>query len=113
MSKQRRKKEQKDAYDGTQNSHPPQWNTSSGKGKKRATEPLPSTMVPVIKRPRTSNVSGQRLMDSFNQSMRDYISKKARPIIGKNKKLVDLKKKMSEAKRLPPGILTEAEKLFN
>lgn len=113
MSKQCRKKGQKGAYDGTQTSHPPppQWNTSGGKGKRRATKPLPSTMVPVIKRPRTSNVSSQRLMDSFNQSMSDYISKKVRPAIGKSKKLADLKKKMLEAKRLPPGILSEAEKI--
>lgn len=100
-------------YDGTQTSHPPQWNTSGGKGKRRATKPLPSAVVPVIKRPRTSNVSSQRLMDSFNQSMRHYISKKVRLAIGKNKKLTDLKKKMLEAKRLPPGILSEAEKIWN
>jgi hypothetical protein len=61
-------------------------------------------VVPIIKKLRTSNVSGQRLIDSFNQSMRDYISKKVRPNVSKNKKLVDLKKKMSEKKRLPPRI---------
>jgi hypothetical protein len=33
MSKQHRKKQQ-DAYDGTQNRHPPQWNTSGDKVKK-------------------------------------------------------------------------------
>lgn len=45
--------------------------------------------------------------------MSDYISKKVRPAIGKSKKLADLKKKMLEAKRLPPGILSEAEKIWN
>ena len=40
MSKQNRKKERKYACNNTQNGHPAQWNTSNGKGKKRATEPL-------------------------------------------------------------------------
>lgn len=41
-------------------------------------------------------------MDSFNQSIRDYTSKKARSFIGKSK-LMNLKKKMLEAKRFPPN----------
>lgn len=43
MSKQHRKKEQKDSYNGAHKSHSPQWGTSGSKGKKRTTEPLPST----------------------------------------------------------------------
>jgi hypothetical protein len=46
MSKHRRKTEQKNAYNGTQNNHPPQWNTFSSKGKKRATKSLPSNSDP-------------------------------------------------------------------
>lgn len=58
-----------------------------------------------------SNVPGQRLMDSFNQLMRNYISKKKfRFVISKNKKLMDLEKKMLKEKRLPLGILSEAER---
>ena len=80
----RRKKERKDAFDGTQTSYPPQWNTSSEK--KREHPSSSSTAAPIIKRPRTSGVSSQRLMDSFYQSMRDNIKNKVKPIIGKDKK---------------------------
>ena len=55
MSSIRKKKEQKDAFDGTQTSYPSQWNTSSGK--KREHPSSQSTAAPTIKRPRTSGVS--------------------------------------------------------
>ena len=112
MSSTRKKKEQRDAFDGTQTSYPPQWNTSSGK-KREHPSSSSSTAAPIIKRPRTSGVSSQRLMDSFYQSMRDNITNKVKPIIDKDKKLIELKKTMSEVKRLPPGILNNAEKICN
>ena len=108
MSSIRKKKEQKDAFDGTQTSYPSQWNTSSGK--KREHPSSSSTAAPIIKRPRTSGVSSQRLMDSFYQSMRDNIKNKVKPIISKDKKLIELKKTMSEAKRLLLESLTMLRK---
>ena len=104
-------RKKKDTFDSTQASYLHQWNTSSGK--KRGYPSSSSTTAPIIKRPRTSGVSSQILMDSFYQSMRDDITNRIEPIIVKDKKLVELKKTMSEAKRLPPRILNNAEKICN
>ena len=87
-------RKKKDAFDSTQSSYPHQWNTSSGK--KREHPSSSSTTSPIIKRPRASGVSSQRLMDSFYQSMRDDITNRVKPIIVKDKKLVELKKTMSK-----------------
>lgn len=117
MSSVRTKTEQKDPFTGTQTSRPPQ-RKAKDKGKKREYEAAAQTSgvstsssQPVFKRPRTLGVSAQRLMDSFFQSMRDNISKKVKPIIGNQIKLEALKKQLLEAKKLPPGVITGAEKI--
>lgn len=50
-----------------------------------------------MKKSRASNVSIQRLVDSFNQSRHDYISKIVRSFIGK----IEFKEKDAKSKKTP------------
>ncbi|OAD01350.1 hypothetical protein MUCCIDRAFT_112793 [Mucor lusitanicus CBS 277.49] len=115
MSSLRTKVEQKTHFTGTETSRPPQ-RKAVGKGKKReheaaSTTDASSSAQPLFKRPKSLGISSQRLMDSFFQSMRDHITRKARPVIGSKIKIDALKTQLLAVKRLPPGIIGDAEKI--